>query len=565
MKKTIALLSLLPTLLFSQESNEVLKVSDPTVDNTLQVQDRSYRDCNYLESDVYIINKNNVIYQSCNTRKVLDVDINSFRIPSRNEGGYFALDKDGVYFRGEKIITDTTGFKVVGTSNKELLILWKTKAGVYKNNQKIMVDDIDTFSPVKCFNGYYFKDKYCVYYFDKKLEGSDGASVYESCNEFTYDKNQVYYSGEILTYQNEKVKPINMDLVKTNQHVLKVVVPFYVDEVIKNRLILMPNMDALTLRGLSRHYAIDKNYAYYTDKPLPTAKENLSHVKVWDQVNRAYLSDGKKVYSRDNDLENDFDATSFKMLPHSDFCMDKNGVYERDYIASENKVVYKKFPFKYTVPLTDNNTFITDNSKYIIYENQAYDPWNKKYYADLTKNQIQLARENKLYLTKINHDKKANVEISYNYNLYKVDNKIYWNKTATTADAETFTPITTSLYKDKKNVYIYNRDKGLIIVEGFDRESLSQYRGFLIDKDYIYSYTQKIIESKGIEILAIFSGYRKGCSRDSSPSSNYYLFKNDKGYWLVNTSNTVTIRNITDIINEQDQWAPNLNEKFKLY
>lgn len=566
MNKIIILLTLLPTLIFSQSKDEIIKITEPTIDNALQVRNRAYRDCNYLDRDVYIINKSNVTYQGCNTRRLLDVDINSFGFPDSDETDYFALDKNGVYFRGEKIAIDTTGFKVVGSTfhDKELFILWKTNAGVYNGNKKVEVSDIETFAPVECYNGYYFKDKYSVYYFDKKIEGSDGASVHKSCDEYTYDNNQAYYRGEILILDNEKVKPVNTHFVKTSKYAYKLEIPrmtgYYPDTIAYRQ----PKVDVRTLRSLSEKYAVDKNNAYYETTIMPVPQKNLKDIRVWDQDNSAYLSDNVKVYRRDTISDFKLDAKTFGMLPHSDFFYDKNGVYKNSWEESIREVILDKFPFSYTEPVSTANMFYCDNLSYIVYLNQAYSPWKKELYKDLTPQQVQDAKQNRLYLTKTKENIQTKVQDSYGYNLYQADNKIYWGKTATIADAATFTYINPRFYKDKQHLYSYDSDKGLTIVEGFDKETLKTYKDFLMDKDFLYSNTNKIIESKDIETLAIFSGYRKGCSIDQTPTSNYYVLKNYKGYWLVLVSNTVTVRNITDIINDQDQWVPNLKEKFDL-
>lgn len=53
---------------------------------------------------------------------------------------------------------------------------------------------------------------------------------------------------------------------------------------------------------------------------------------------------------------------------------------------------------------------------------------------------------------------------------------------------------------------------------------------------------RKVLEEKGfidfnaIELVSVLSGYRKGCSLDNTPGSNYYILKNKKGYWEIISS-----------------------------
>ncbi|MFB9077179.1 energy transducer TonB [Flavobacterium procerum] len=129
------------------------------------------------------------------------------------------------------------------------------------------------------------------------------------------------------------------------------------------------------------------------------------------------------------------------------------------------------------------------------------------------------------------------------YNFYKKNNRIYYHKKRTDFDAETFTPINKSLkyYKDE-DVVFYLNDKGILELNDVDVNSARVFNNFLMDKNYLYHENIKIIKSNGIELLAIFPGYRKGCGLDSQPGSNFYLFKNDEGFWLVKISNTISYR-----------------------
>ena len=528
----------------AQNKNAVPEIIEtlnaPIINDSLTV---SLSNCKYFDEDIYIVNSNNVIYQNCNERKYLSVNISSFTFPKYNERGFFALDKNGIYYRGHFIKTDTTGFKIVGRNNNynNPEVLWKTKNDVYKNANPIQVSDVASFESIKCFNSYYYKDKNYIYYFDKKIEGSDGSSVIKSCANYCFDKNHFYLNGDIVTFDNENVKPINSIIFKTSKHVL-------------TKEFVKLDMDAQTIKKLSRAYAIDKNYVYYKTDKLPIKPENFKNVKVWDQINRAYVTDGINVYAGYNTLETDFDAKTFGMLPHSDFCYDKNGVYERKYIARKKKVVNKKFPFKYDGFVTPENTFITEDSRYIIYKNQAYDPWTKRLYKDLTKTQITQAKENKLSIS-ITANQVVPIEKEFEYLLTQEDNKIFWNTIETIADAATFKRIG-YYYKDKDRVYWYNREKGLITIKGIDAKTAKTLNTFLVDKESVFHSKTRLIKSKDVQLLGVFTGYRLGCGMDETPSSNYYLFKNIDGYWLVQISGEVSIRNLGKTLG--NNWNPHI-------
>ena len=63
----------------------------------------------YVEG--YIINQDYVIYQEKDTRKIIKPDMASFALLDVSG---FAKDKNGIYYQGDFIKIDTTGFRVVG-------------------------------------------------------------------------------------------------------------------------------------------------------------------------------------------------------------------------------------------------------------------------------------------------------------------------------------------------------------------------------------------------------------------------------------------------------------------
>ena len=61
--------------------------------------------------------------------------------------------------------------------------------------------------------------------------------------------------------------------------------------------------------------------------------------------------------------------------------------------------------------------------------------------------------------------------------------------------------------------------------------------GFTFDKHYIYTWDrQKLISSSKVQLLAVYTGKRFFADEgDGPPSSDYCLFKNSEGYWLIET------------------------------
>jgi len=526
MKHFLLSVFILQTLISCGQASK--NTDEPQIAQGIIVQNGS--ECPYIDQPRYIINDNSVIYEDCHNRAYLDADAKSIRIPKYDLGGIFAIDKNGVYVKGQFAKTDTTGFKYVGRS--PINILWKTATKLYKDTTEVTGADVATFTAVECSNGYYYKDKYSIFYFDKKIEGSDGASVVsESCNNFCYDKNNVYIDGKIAYHKGERLLPVTTLLVKTKSTVY-----------LRNGMKPVAGADVATLKKLSdRYFSIDKKHVYYEDKPTPILPKDFKNVKVWDQVNSAYVTDGKKIYYRDYETVKGIDAGSFGMIPHSDYFFDKNGIYQRHY--NEKEVMeYPKFPFTYSVPVTAATATRGDRSAYIAYADQAYDLGNDEVFKNLSPEQITLINANKLSLSKTGNA--GDNRINFDYKLFRSGDAIYWDGKNTRADAATFTRVGDYHFKDKNKVYTYSREEGIIALPDIDAATATAFNGFLRDKNFIYSGKTKVISGKGIEMLAVFAGYRKGCGMDNQPGSDYYLFRNDDGYWLVMVSNTVRIRNL---------------------
>lgn len=487
---------------------------------------------------LYIINANSIIYQDNEKLVRIDADLATFRRPTQYDADFFALDKNGVYFKGKLVTPDTAGFKIVGQIRTDDYYaprhtLWKNHRYIFDNDHIVKGDfDVQTFKPAYSSSDYYFKDKDFIYFGTQKIDGSDAASASEPIEQIIFDKNHVYIAGKIATYKGENLRPVNHNFFKTSKYVVNL------------QLQEQPGMDAATLVGLSRHYAKDKNNLYWQREKCPITGLDFSRIKVWDQVNRAYFTDGTKIYSGSQYLQANLDTKTFGMLPHSDFCFDKNGVYEQRYNEKTKTVDNVKFPFTYGKPVTAENMFITDNSRYVIYDLQAYDPWDKKYYK-LTAEQVRLARENQLDLAQINPE----FQNLFDYKLYRHDGKIYCDGKATTADAETFERLG-GFYKDKEHVYQYMRGQRLEIIDGIDAASAKAMHYFIIDKNAVYSGHSKIIGSEGFEWLAVTTGRRPGCGLDKTPSSDLYILKNAEGFWVALVSDTVKInflgRRLTD-------------------
>lgn len=424
-----------------------------------------------LERPIYIVNEQYVVYQDAHRREIIYPHMESFEIVSSrgHNCSAFAFDKNGIYFEGELLKLDTAGFKIVGRNNTSPTEwLWKTNTAVFNNAKQLHGIDPTTFTYLRCLNGGYFKDKNSVYFFDQKIKGSDGGTVNETCDfQLCHDQNQVYLDGEIMTFQGEVVRPINEYLFKTKSVVID-----------RNSTVISA-ADPETITALSKSFAIDKSHLFFQTDTVVTPPNNLENIRIWEQVNHVYYTDGKSVYAGYGILQ-DLDAQTFGMLPNSDVFYDKNGCYQRKWNAEALKGFNEKFAFNYDGLLNPNDLSSTDY--YLVYRNQVYSRHLKKIHSNLSDQEMLRIQNDRL----LAQDSAELSRPSY------VDDRTYFPSTS-----------------------------------------------FVLFESKLLFGDEELISAQNLELLAIFSGYRRGCGSDPKGATNHYFFRNDEGYWMIETTDLI--------------------------
>ena len=481
----------------------------------------------YVEG--YIINQDYVIYQEKNTRKIIKPDMASF---ARLDVSRLAKDKNGIYYQGDLIKIDTTGFSVVGVIShydkqsdyywKEPI--WRTYKQAFRGTKPIAISDPATFESV---TNCYFKDKNYLYYYDQKVEGADVATLQEESidKEFVSDKNNTYYQGKPFIYKGERVQQVSNNIYKTTTHVLRYIGGYDDEEKAEDYFVELPDyFDIPTLRRLNDFYLIDKNHLYYDesgypledeDLRVPIPKENLNKIKLF----KVFVTDGDKLY-RGKELLSGYDVATFGIVPgHYYYQYDKNGVYKWG----------EKLPFHYTNrPEYGKNLFYMDNQDLFVYEDQAYYKTSEDslYVPHLSPQQLALLKEGNTPLRELfpSQDNKQIDTTGFEeltYSFWRHNGQIYH-----------------LFYKEWYDNYEYGwmSEHRYVVVKGYDNASLKAVpNGFLADKNEWYYGTTRLFQNKDVELLAIYKGYRrkKGDGMDPTPETNFYLFKNAQGYWLV--------------------------------
>ena len=322
---------------------------------------------NYNEN--YIVYKDYVLYQGKSDTKRLSPDMATFK----GKGDGFAMDKNGIYYRGYFFPMDTTGFKIVGVKeiplSEENTPIWKTNKKVFLGTQPMEVAHPESFEMAYDYYTpcYYFKDKEFLYFCEKKIEGSD--SQYIRLSGITYavaDKNHTYYKDKILTYKGEPVELVTEDFFKTSRYVLALTLDVGGDDAPYWKEVSY--MDVATLKGLfidslsgaSSDYLMDKNHVFFFEKALPIKKRDFDKIQTFGTY--PYISDGKTIYHMSDPTP--YDAHTFGIVPEyaGDLVYDKDGIYMNE----------EKLPFKYTTPLVWGKNAFLEGEK-VIYEQQTYD------------------------------------------------------------------------------------------------------------------------------------------------------------------------------------------------
>ena len=548
-------LLLLTLLLVACNSKPVAQAPTTTnkevvVQDTLSVSDihrtdslwRSFKKYKRSYVEGYIINQDYVIYQEENTRKIIKPDMASFAILDVSG---FAKDKNGIYYQGDFIKIDTTGFRVVrfiyDKQSDYREPIWRTYKKAFRGKKQINISDPATFESVSTC---YFKDKNYLYYYDQKVEGADVATLQQNFadREFVSDKLNTYYKGKPFIYKGERVQQVSNNIYKTTTHVLRYN-GGYDKEKAEDYFVELPDyFDIPTLRRLNDFYLIDKNHLYYDEKSyslrdedlrVPIPKENLSKIKLFEVL----VTDGDKLY-RGKELLSGYDVATFGVVPgHYYYLYDKNGVYNWR----------KKLPFHYTNrPEYGKNFFYMDNQRLFIYEDQAY--YNgyddSLYVPHLSPQQLALLKEGNTPLRELfpsQDDKQKNKEI---------DTTGFEQLSYSSSRHNPFWRHNGQIYHLIEGWYDNDQHewrRRYVVVKGYDNASLKAVpEGFLADKNYWYDGTTRLFQNKDVELLAIYVGSRGGCFMDFPPGTNLYLFKNAEGYWLAELGSEVVMSPLTN-------------------
>ncbi|MBJ2175850.1 DKNYY domain-containing protein [Aureibaculum sp. A20] len=290
-------------------------------------------------------------------------------------------------------------------------------------------------------------------------------------------------------------------------------------------------------------YWINDDYFYRNDIKIDKI-DTLTFTSIGDD----YFKDKNSVYYR-NKLINDADPTTF--VYNYPFGYDKNSVYEGDKKVKtiQNLQSVNGHYFK------DSTTVFEYNNKKLFNLKPRYDitVQNTK---SIPKTKYGIVNDTLYYLnepTIYTHIDTKNITV-FAADLIGFDDKIIFRGSTTTAlDANSLQVIKNNAYdsvvKDKNGTYQvnieYRTNKILLESVSIKKEKTEPYTTvfpvqMVTDALYKSNYplaTKKLLTQGGItdfdsiELVSILKGYRMGCSQDTQSPSNYYILKNNQGYW----------------------------------
>jgi len=177
---------------------------------------------------IYIPYGSKVIYQDFDTRMEIDVDSasftsNAYMFPA------FAIDKNGIYYKGILIDSDTVGFRYLADRLHP-----DGKSDIWKNRNH-------------------------VYAGDSILKNIDAATCVIVVNEILRDKNG-QYEDFVKISDPQKNKKLLEEYPKGHEGL-----SFTYDDLLFNRIEGMEGLDRESLEILSPYYVKDKNGVYFID------------------------------------------------------------------------------------------------------------------------------------------------------------------------------------------------------------------------------------------------------------------------------------------------------------
>ena len=331
-------------------------------DETEQADERKVENADFKTfvklNDVYGKDGKSVFYFD---KKLEGADVETFQVIGEVNG----KDKKYIYNYDEKMEVNPKDFKLY--KNKDKLLYFRNNGKLYIGGSFLEVEYVQDLDSFEVIDEGYSKDKYNIYFTRNdvvKLEGADKDSfvIQENENDFSYDKNSVYFMGKKINgISSSEFRIIDLNnrnesfyFLIDNKNLYKLITIFDEDsgKIAKTKLVTIenPKVDTKSFEVINKNfdtYYRDKNTVYYYDadfgkelKKLEAADSN-SFVSLESDFGK----DNRNIYYNGNKLEG-VNSDGFEILDENAIIFkNKNNVYF--FKAKNEEKKYKLIPLNF--------------------------------------------------------------------------------------------------------------------------------------------------------------------------------------------------------------------------
>ena len=429
----------------------------------------------------YSKDRNNLYYREV---KIDKIDKENLQI-LYSDGIDVVKNGNRIFAEGEKLnIKSPETFEIIlskyynvpnliyGKDDKNVYVISKsTKFDETYSSKIIKNADVNSFEVMK--NNMYTKDKNNIYFTRDntiKLEGADKDSfvIQENENDFSYDKNSVYFMGKKINgISSSEFRIIDLNnknesfyFLTDNKNLYKLITIFDEDsgKIVKTKLVTIenPKVDTKSFEVINKNfdtYYRDKNTVYYYDadfgkelKKLEAADSNS-----FVSLKADFGKDDRNIYYNGNKLEG-VNSDGFEILDENAIIFkNKNNVYFLKAEREEKK--YKLIPLNFDSssfnPIRKRSGYFKDKDGIYYFDYSNLETLDTKKTGDI---------QSKLFFKIEGVDIPTFRELQFGYS--KDRNRVYCkNKEVKGADAESFVIFYTDegiVVKDKNRTYENN-------------------------------------------------------------------------------------------------------------
>ena len=425
-------------------------------------------------TDYYSKDKNNLYYQEVKIDKIDNKNLKILYF----DGIDVVKNGNKIFAEGKKLnIKSPETFEIILSKyyNFPNLIYGKDDKNVYAiskfdktySSKVIKNADVNSFEVME--NSMYTKDKNNIYFTRDntiKLEGADKDSfvIQENDNDFSYDKNNVYFMGKKINGINsDEFRIINLNnknesfyFLTDNKNLYKLINIFDEDsgKIVKTKLVTIetPKVDIKSFGVIKKDsdtYYRDKNNVYYYDADYKELK------RLEDADRNSFISleanfgkDNKNVFYNGNKLEG-VNSDGFEILDENAIIFkNKSNVY---FLKAENeekkyKLVSLNFDSSSFKPVHKRSRYFKDKDGIYYFDYSNLETLDTKKTENI---------QNKLFFKIEDVDIPTFRELQFGYS--KDKNRVYCkNKEVKGADAESFVIFYADegiVVKDKNRIY----------------------------------------------------------------------------------------------------------------